>query len=241
MPITDSRYYQNVADWLGPVESNPAQPSSTTHSPLAIQKLSSYTHLIVTTPLPHNQIESIRQAAADTPIFYITCTGFYSTFTIELPSVFPVVDTHPDAQSTIDLRLLEPWTELQEFAAVRTTNLDTLDEEEHGHIPYVILLLHYLNEWKSSHNGLVPQNYKEKTEFRECVRAGGRTSAASGFEENYEEAVGAVLKSLNSSRDTISSAVRAVLESKECQQLELAVQVCITPARICQCQEVHQH
>ena len=188
-----------------------------------------YTHLIVTTPLPHNQIESIRHAASDIPILYITCTGFYSTFTIELPHVFPVVDTHPDAQSTIDLRFLEPWVELEEFAASRTANLDTLDEEEHGHIPYVVLLLHYLNEWKSSHNGLVPQNYKEKTEFRERVRAGGRSSAASGFEENYEEAVGAVLKSLNSSQN-ISSAVKAVLKSKECQQLEFAVQVCTIPA-----------
>lgn len=98
----------------------------------------------------------------------------------------------------------------------------SMDDEEHGHIPYVLLLLHYLEEWKSTHDGRTPNNYKEKSEFRELVRSGGRTSGAAGYEENYEEAVGAVLKSLNSPRNAISSSVKAVFESNECQQLQYA-------------------
>ena len=58
-------------------------------------------------------------------------------------------------------------------------------------MPYLCLLLHYLEVWKSSHDGAAPKNYKEKTEFRSLVRSGDAN------EENYDEACAAVLKSLN--------------------------------------------
>jgi len=99
----------------------------------------------------------------------------------------------------------------------KTSNLDTLEDDEHGHIPYVLILLHYLERWKSTHDGKPPQNYKEKAEFRETVRGGARTNAASGEEENFEEAVSAVLKSLNPA--TPSSAVKEVFAAEECQNL----------------------
>jgi amyloid beta precursor protein binding protein 1 len=78
-----------------------------------------------------------------------------------------------------------------------------------------VLLLHYLDVWKNSHEGRVPSNYKEKNEFRELVRAGMRTNNAEGAEENFEEAIGAVLKTLND--PTPSSAVREVWSAPECQ------------------------
>lgn len=131
------------------------------------------------------------------------------------------MDTHPDTATTTDLRLLEPWPELLALVQEKTQNLDTLEDDEHGHVPYVLILLHYLERWKSTHDGKPPQNYKEKTEFRETVRSGSRTSAASGEEENFEEAVSAVLKSLNPS--TPSSAVKEVFSADECQNLSSSV------------------
>ena len=116
---------------------------------------------------------------------------------MQLPELFPIVDTHPDPASTQDLRLLNPWTELTNFAKVKTTNLDNLSDHEHGHIPYLLLLLHYLEEWRSTHNGEPPQGYREKTAFKETVRKGMRTENAEGGEENFEEAIGAIIKSLN--------------------------------------------
>ena len=131
------------------------------------------------------------------PVFYIYSIGFYSSFSIQLPKLFPIVDTHPDPASTQDLRLLKPWPALMEHMRCQTDGLDSMSDHDHGHVPYVLLLLYYLGRWKEEHDGKIPESYKEKTTFRDTVRAGARTNNAESDEENFDQAVGAVLKSLN--------------------------------------------
>lgn len=109
------------------------------------------------------------------------------------------------------------------FAQEKTKNLQEMDAEQHGHVPYVLLLFHYLEEWKSKNGGKVPENYKEKAAFRDLVRQGTRTNNAEGGEENYEEAVAAVLKSLNPA--VASSSAKEVLTAPECSKLTR--QVCL--------------
>lgn len=150
------------------------------------------------------------------PVLYTRSVGFYSTFSLQLPEIFPIVETHPDPETTQDLRLLNPWPELAE-AAARMSHLDTLDDHQHGHVPYIILLLHYLEQWKSSHGGNAPSNYKEKTEFRELVRSSARVDNPEGGEENYDEAVAAVLKSLNPF--SLRSSLREIFEMDACKNL----------------------
>ena len=94
-----------------------------------------------------------------------------------------------------------------------------MTHHDHGHVPYVLLLLYYLEEWKKTHDDQVPQTYKEKIAFREMVTKGARTDSPEGAEENYDEAVAAVLKSLNPA--SASSAVREVFEAEECKSLTL--------------------
>ena len=141
--------------------------------------------------------------------------GFYSQFSAQLPREFPIVDTHPDPASTQDLRLLNPWPELVEFMHSKTKGIEKLNDHEHGHIPYLLLLLHYLERWKASHDGKVPGNYSEKSAFREMVRNGARVDNAEGGEENFDEAVGAVLKSLNP--PSIPSGLREIFDAEHCQ------------------------
>ncbi|PYI23125.1 ubiquitin-like activating enzyme [Aspergillus violaceofuscus CBS 115571] len=150
------------------------------------------------------------------PVLYTRSVGFYSTFSLQLPAVFPIVETHPDPESTQDLRLLNPWPELAATLA-SISNLEALDDHQHGHVPYILLLLHYLEKWKETHDGNVPSNYKEKTAFRELVRSGARTANPEGGEENYDEAVAAVLKSLNPF--TLRSSIREIFEMDECHNL----------------------
>lgn len=120
--------------------------------------------------------------------------GFYSYFTINLPGTFPIVDTHPDETATTDLRLLSPWPELSTFANGMTANIDHLDNHEHGHLPLVVILLHYLDVWKQNHGGAYPTTYVEKTAFRKTVTDAMRKDNPEGGEENFEEAVAAVMK-----------------------------------------------
>jgi len=147
-----------------------------------------------------------------TPLVAIHSAGFYSYFRLHLPGAFPIVDTHPDETATTDLRLLAPWPELAEWARDMTRDMDGLDAHQHGHLPFVAILLHYLEEWKGTHGGANPSTYAEKTAFRSLVRDAQRRDNAEGGEENFEEAVAAVLKTVAPS--TLPSSLREVFEYK---------------------------
>ena len=100
----------------------------------------------------------------------------------------------------------------------QTQNLEDLDDHNHGHVPYLLLLLYYLEDWYTSHAGQPPINYSEKKAFKEMVQVSARRDNAEGGEENYDEAVASVLKSLNP--PSISSGLREVFEANSCQILE---------------------
>jgi amyloid beta precursor protein binding protein 1 len=170
-----------------------------------------FTMILYTAPLSRSHFELIQNYGLKhtVPTIAVHSAGFYSYFRINLPGNFPIVDTHPDSTATTDLRLLSPWEELSKFTADLTDNLENLSAHEHGHIPYVALLLHYLGQWKQS-NGSLPNTYKEKTAFRSTVAAGARTDTPEGGEENFDEAVAAVLKTISS--PSLPSAVREVFD-----------------------------
>jgi len=214
IPSRNGKHYSWKLNNAQPLETFITRPNS----------LQPYTLILVTFPVPPEILDVISEhsQATGVPIFYVHCLGFYSQFTIQLPPVFPIVDTHPDPATTTDLRLLQPWPELMTLVNEKTQNLDQLDDEDHGHVSYLLLLLHYLQEWEASH-GSVPHNYKEKTEFKELVRKGTRTKNAEGGEENFNEAVSAVLKSLNKSEP--SGAVKEVFAADECVHLNKDVRM----------------
>ncbi|KAF7903594.1 uncharacterized protein EAF01_006643 [Botrytis porri] len=143
------------------------------------------------------------------PLVSIHSAGFYSYFRTHLPGNFPIVDTHPDSTATTDLRLLKPWPELSSFVADLTKDIDNLSDHEHGHLPYLILLLHFLAKWKEE-NGSYPTSYKDKTAFRTTVTSGTRRNNAEGVEENFDEAVAAVMK--NISVQDLRSSVKEVFD-----------------------------
>lgn len=143
------------------------------------------------------------------PLISIHSAGFYSYFRIQLHGCFPIVDTHPDSTATTDLRLLSPWPALSELTERLTKDIDNLPALEHGHIPYLVLLLYYLEKWKGSHGGF-PTTYKDKKAFREFVSDAARIDTPEGGEENYEEAVAAVLKTV--SAPSLASSVKAVFD-----------------------------
>lgn len=177
--------------------------------------LQPYTLIIATAPIRPELLAKLcaHASAALIPLFYVHSVGFYSHFSVHLPPAFPIVDTHPGPESTSDLRLLKPWPELLQYTEEKTSDLEGMSPDDHGHVPYLALLLHYLEEWKKSHNGEAPQNYKEKTEFRTTVSKAARTNNPEGGEENFDEAVAAVLKSLNP--PGVSSSVKEIFTAPE--------------------------
>ncbi|KAM0255172.1 hypothetical protein ACHAQJ_006015 [Trichoderma viride] len=155
-----------------------------------------FTMIMYSLPLQPEMLQAIETYGRRhrTPLVAIHSVGFYSYFRITLPGTFPIVDTHPDETATTDLRLLAPWPALSEFASGMTKDIDNLDLYEHGHLPMVVILLHFLNIWKEEHGGAYPTAYSEKTAFRELVSNAMRRDNPEGGEENFEEAVAAVMK-----------------------------------------------
>ena len=183
--------------------------------------LKPYNLFLICAPLRTSLLERICTYASgnSVPVVYVHSAGLFSTFSVQIPDEFPVVDTHPDPDTIQDLRLLLPWPELSAEAARQTKDLPDLADHDHGHVPYILLLLHYLSEWKTNHDGRLPQTFKEKTDFRSYVRSQARQSASAGPEENYDEACAAVLKTI--SPPTISSGTRQMFALPQCQSENL--------------------
>jgi amyloid beta precursor protein binding protein 1 len=172
-----------------------------------------YTLILVAAPIQPANLALIQKhaSALNIPLFYFHSVGYYAHFSVQLPKAFPIVDTHPDSTAIDDLRVLKPWPELSEFAQGKTNGVESMSAHDKGHIPYVCLLLHYVNKWKAENGGKLPEAYKDKTAVRNMIRADG------GDEENFEEAYAAVLKSLNP--PTAPSSVRAIFAADETQHL----------------------
>ncbi|KAJ5125646.1 hypothetical protein N7476_010018 [Penicillium atrosanguineum] len=174
--------------------------------------------VIISGPTKRSSLDPLIQRAQKhgIPILYTHSVGFFAIFSLQLPAEYPIVETHPDPESGQDLRLLNPWPKLV-AAAAALGDLDGMDDHQHGHIPYILILLHFLEQWKQSHRGNAPGNYKEKTEFREFVRSKARTCNAEGGEENFDEAVAAVLKTI--APFSLRSTVREIFELDQYQNL----------------------
>ncbi|KAI1383604.1 uncharacterized protein F4822DRAFT_434718 [Hypoxylon trugodes] len=164
----------------------------------ALEASPTFTLIMYTHPIKKDILSIIESYANQhkTPLVAIHSAGFYSYFRINLPGTFPIVDTHPEVEKTADLRLLNPWPELVEFAQGMTKNIDALDDHEHGHLPYVVILLHYLDEWRRTHNGQNPTKYDDKTAFSKFVLSKARTNNPEGGEENFQEAAVAINKNI---------------------------------------------
>ncbi|RYP02599.1 hypothetical protein DL764_005725 [Monosporascus ibericus] len=180
-----------------------------------------YTMIMYTHPIRKEDLAVIEAYARQhkTPVVSIHSAGFYSYFKINLPGTFPIVDTHPDVEKTMDLRLLNPWPELVEFSEEMTRNIDSLDDHEHGHLPYVVILLHYLKKWRESHDGENPTSSKDKKEFRRLVLSSARTNNPEGGEENFQEAEAAINKNIVALR--LEDGVKEIFDHQVSDEFEL--------------------
>ena len=76
-----------------------------------------------------------------------------------------VVESHPD-NTVPDLRLDRPFPSLIKHK--EAYDLNTMSDKDRCHVPYAMLLLKYLDEWKIE-NGDLPKNHRQKEDFRKFI------------------------------------------------------------------------
>ncbi|OMH78850.1 NEDD8-activating enzyme E1 regulatory subunit, partial [Zancudomyces culisetae] len=119
------------------------------------------------------------------PLINCQTNGFFGFSKSFIPE-HCVIESH--SEEIDDLRICDPFAELSEY--VDSVDLSALDEMEHSHVPYLVLLIKFIAEWKSKNGGNIPQTFKQKKEFAAQIK-----EAKGTFDrQNYEEAENNVLR-----------------------------------------------
>jgi amyloid beta precursor protein binding protein 1 len=116
------------------------------------------------------------------PLMIVRSYGFIGYCRILLQN-HHIVESKPDSDP-YDLRILNPFKELEEYCA--GFNLAEMESLEHGHTPYIVILYQAIQKWRSTNDGVLPSNYKAKELFKQSIKEMARDF---NMELNYEEAV----------------------------------------------------
>ncbi|ODQ79646.1 hypothetical protein BABINDRAFT_162022 [Babjeviella inositovora NRRL Y-12698] len=115
------------------------------------------------------------------PLMVVNSVGFYGSLRV-FAAELTAIESHP-ANPFGDLRLDKPWPELQRY--VDAISLPALDLVDHAHVPYVVILIKALKEWRKLHAGGAPESSQEKREFKEGI---ARMARNIHTEVNFTEA-----------------------------------------------------
>lgn len=81
---------------------------------------------------------------------------FIDSSTLIFTNCDAVIDSH--SETTPSLRIDKPFPALLEYAL--SLDLDNMDQTDHGHIPYVVILVRVLEEWKKSVCSFLIQHFE---------------------------------------------------------------------------------
>lgn len=79
------------------------------------------------------------------PLITVRSAGFLADFHIQIHE-HTIVDSHPE--SAPSLRIDKPFPALLDYAC--SIDMDAMDNTDHGHIPYVIILVRALDAWRAA-------------------------------------------------------------------------------------------
>ncbi|KZS89076.1 hypothetical protein SISNIDRAFT_417308 [Sistotremastrum niveocremeum HHB9708] len=144
--------------------------------------LTSFTLLIAHNLHPEllEQLSSLlRSDPFHPPLIVVRSAGFLAEFFIQFHE-HTIIDSHSETPPS--LRIDKPFPALLDHAL--SLDLSKLDPTDHGHIPYIVILVKAAHEWKASHDGRVPKTTEERKEFKKYLQS----LRVKADEENFEEA-----------------------------------------------------
>lgn len=180
--------------------------------------------LVIATQMPEQQLLQLDELcrAKGVKLLVVRSYGLMGYMRVSLPE-HVVIESKPDSQVD-DLRLTCPWPALLEYAY--SFDLAAVDKHVHMHIPYVVLLLLALHEWRASLGpdtapDRLPGNAAERGAFKQVLQGMRRYQGEDGLpleEENFDEALKSAFHAWT--RPITPSEVRVILEDPKAQNLE---------------------
>ncbi|CAG9761541.1 unnamed protein product [Ceutorhynchus assimilis] len=124
----------------------------------------------------------------EVPLLVCQSIGFLGYIRLQIKE-HTVIEAHPDNESP-DLRLDQPWPALNDY--LNSIDIEQLDQKEKSHVPPVAILHYYLNKYKDSHDGNVPQKRSEREQLQQMIKDSGHSEEGNNrfiLEENFEQAI----------------------------------------------------
>ncbi|CAE6382902.1 unnamed protein product [Rhizoctonia solani] len=122
------------------------------------------------------------------------------------PLVVVLVDSH--SETAPSLRIDKPFPELLEHSL--SLDFAAMDPTDHGHVPYVYILVRAMHDWKAAHDGNAPISYAEKQAFKAQVTA----MKAKVDEENFDEAISQAYRAW--SQTDVPGDIQALFADEKC-------------------------
>ncbi|KAH8823529.1 hypothetical protein DL96DRAFT_1819219 [Flagelloscypha sp. PMI_526] len=139
------------------------------------------------------------QTAGAPSLVVVKTAGFLAEFSLQFHE-HPIIESHNETAPS--LRIDNAFPELKEHAL--SLDLENMDSTDHAHVPYVVLLIRALEDWKQSHNGAIPKTYPEKKGFKAKLLS----SKHKFDEENLDEAEGQAYRTWTPS--TVPSEIKSL-------------------------------
>jgi amyloid beta precursor protein binding protein 1 len=172
--------------------------------------------VVIATSLPEKILIPLSRHLWQKNIPLILCrsVGFLGYIRLQVKE-HTIIEAHPDNENP-DLRLDNPWPALQEH--LDKINISSLDNKERSHVPALVILYYYLNEFKSIH-GHLPKTRSEKEEIKKIIIESPIPDehGLKHLEENFKEAIRYINTCVNPVK--IQSHVQAILDDDSCINL----------------------
>lgn len=124
-----------------------------------------------------------------------------------------VIQSKPADKVLDDLRLAAPFKELEDY--VLDFDFEGISDMEHGHTPYVVILVKALHLWKESHEGELPKTFQEKDELKTQIRGMARNFSK---QINFSEAIDNAFKAF--SYEAVPSNIQEILNHEKANSTE---------------------
>jgi len=136
------------------------------------------------------------------PLFVLDSNGMVGTLRVQM-SEHTVIESKPEPDR-FDLRLAQPFPDL--LALAQRVDFANLDNEHHGHVPWVLILVKLVAEFREANEGKAPA-FKDRSYFVEKLKEMRRNSD----EENFNQAQANLRTALMNASQQIPDEVREVL------------------------------